>query len=704
MEFLVNCGIIKNISKVAKQQDIKYPLLQRALQWMSKKIVNSQYVNRWYIFAFDVIVASLITFFTYVIVGFLRGGIPHYEILSKILILSLSASIITFLSTGIYRGLLRHTTSSEIWRLSVASIIKTLLEAIFIIFFLTVIEKRINLNITRIITIEFLCACLLMSVLSFARVFIVYIYNYSLTKQERERRNVLVYEIENRSIVVQQYLDSYRRGKYNVCGFIKMSDSIKKQILVGKKIFYISKKEYFVHIVKKYNINAIVFPSEVQVTEQKDNLVDLAINLGLKIFVFPNVSELSGMPEGKISMREIKIEDLLGREELGVDMSKIEEFLKGKRVLITGAAGSIGSELSRLISKFDISRLVMLDCAETPMHNLTLEFEQIVKDYRLQLQHKEGLSEKEIENLASEFSQKFSFYMCDVRSIERLESAFIKFKPQIIFHAAAYKHVPMMELNPTEAVRVNVYGTKNVANMAIKYDAEKMIMVSTDKAVNPTNVMGASKRIAEIYTQSLSVAVMKGDIKGKTKFITTRFGNVLGSNGSVIPRFKEQIAKGGPVTVTHKDIVRYFMSIPEACRLVLEASTLGQGYEIFVFDMGKPVKITELAEKMIRLAGYEPEKDIKIVYTGLRPGEKLYEELLYTKENTIPTSNKKIFVAKVKEYEFNVVEEKIEKLLELAKSINLVETVKLMKEIVPEFKSKNSVYEQLDKIENFNAL
>ena len=355
--------------------------------------------------------------------------------------------------------------------------------------------------------------------------------------------------------------------------------------------------------------------------------------------------------------------------------------------MVTGAAGSIGSELSRQISQFGVEHLVMLDNAETPMHNLTLDFEKIVNKFKEDLLQSSGEMNGQSEIMVSEFAKKFSFYICDVRNEDRLEAAFKKFKPQIIFHAAAYKHVPMMELNPTEAVKVNVKGTKNVANFSLKYGVEKMIMISTDKAVNPTNVMGASKRIAEIYTQSLSRAIISGKIQGKTKFVTTRFGNVLGSNGSVIPHFKEQIANGGPLTVTHKDIVRYFMSIPEACSLVLEAATLGNGYEIFAFDMGKPVKIVDLARNMIKLAGYEPDKDIKIEFTGLRPGEKLYEELLHTKENTIPTSNDKIFVAKVKEYEFEEVDKMINELLIYANQID-----------------KNSVYEELDKAENFNAL
>jgi FlaA1/EpsC-like NDP-sugar epimerase len=300
--------------------------------------------------------------------------------------------------------------------------------------------------------------------------------------------------------------------------------------------------------------------------------------------------------------------------------------------------------------------------------------------------------------LEEKFPQvEFTPVMGDVRMVDRVESVFRRFHPQIVFHAAAYKHVPLMEENPCEAVHTNVYGTHNVADMAVKYDVDKFIMISTDKAVNPTNVMGASKRLAEIYVQSLSVAISKGLHSGKTRFITTRFGNVLGSNGSVIPRFREQLAKGGPLTVTHPDIIRYFMTIPEACRLVLEAAFMGKGNEIFVFDMGTPVKIADLARRMIELAGLVPDKDIEIQYTGLRPGEKLYEELLAIKENTLPTLNEKIYRAQVREYDFKEINELMDPLVHLAVCVDKVRTVKLMKEIVPEFKSKNSEYEALDK-------
>lgn len=400
----------------------------------------------------------------------------------------------------------------------------------------------------------------------------------------------------------------------------------------------------------------------------------------VKIMLQPNIeSNIVSKGVVKLPIRDIKIEDLLYRDEIKIKMDEVSAMLEGKIVMVTGAAGSIGSELCRIISKFNIKQLIFLDNAETPMHTLQLEF----------------LNSDAYD--AADAGQKYCFLLADVRNRIRINTIFDLYRPQIVFHAAAYKHVPVIEDNPTEGVNVNVIGTKVVADAALRTGAEKMIMISTDKAVNPTNIMGATKRIAEIYIQSLSKAVMSGEIQGVTRYITTRFGNVLGSNGSVIPRFREQIKSGGPITVTHPDIIRYFMTIPEACRLVMEAATMGKGNEIFVFDMGTPVKIADLARNMIKLAGYEPDVDIKIVYTGLRQGEKLYEELLNTKENVIPTVYKKIFVAKTREYDYASVSEKVLELKEKARLSEADESVKIMKEIVPEFVSQNSKYTKFNK-------
>ena len=400
-------------------------------------------------------------------------------------------------------------------------------------------------------------------------------------------------------------------------------------------------------------------------------MIKYATACGLKLLFAPEIGE---MVDGKIvhTLRNIEIEDLLMRPEIKISMNEIIANFKGKTVMVTGAAGSIGSELCRQLATFGIKELILFDNAETPMHNLRLEME--------------------------ERFPKLSFVpvIGDVRLLPRLDYAFRKWRPQVVFHAAAYKHVPLMEENPCEAVLVNVAGTRNVADKCIEYDVEKMVMVSTDKAVNPTNVMGCTKRLAEIYVQSMGLAMEHGKKAGKTRFVTTRFGNVLGSNGSVIPRFREQIAKGGPVTVTHPEITRFFMTIPEACRLVMEAATMSAGNQIFVFDMGESVKIDDLARRMILLAGFTPDKDIRIEYSGLRPGEKLYEEVLATNENTMPTDHSRIRIAKVRDYDFDEAKTSVDELEKLSREVRIADMVKLMKQIVPEFISKNSMFEAYD--------
>ena len=485
----------------------------------------------------------------------------------------------------------------------------------------------------------------------------------------KKTQNVLIYGVGEKSVSLIARLQNSEH--YKIIGFIQFGTQEVSHVIAEKKVYYVSSVDKFSSVVEDTDADALLFAVENDVREEKDRVVQYAIDKNLKILVVPSIDEIK---DGKLaySVRNIQIEDLLMRQEIEISMKEIKENFTGKTVLVTGAAGSIGSELCRQLAGLGAGKLILFDNAETPMHNLRLEFEEKFPE------------------------TDFIPVIGDVRQPQRLDYVFRKWKPQVVFHAAAYKHVPLMEENPCEAVLVNVCGSKNVANKCIEYDVEKMVMVSTDKAVNPTNIMGCTKRLAEIYVQSLGLALEQGRKEGKTRFVTTRFGNVLGSNGSVIPRFREQIAKGGPVTVTHKDITRFFMTIPEACRLVMEAATMSTGNQIFVFDMGESVKIDDLARRMIRLAGYVPDVDINVEYSGLRPGEKLYEEVLSDLENTVPTSHSRIRIAKVREYEYEAAQEAVASLENLSTKVDITTMVKLMKDIVPEFISKNSKFEELD--------
>ena len=439
-------------------------------------------------------------------------------------------------------------------------------------------------------------------------------------------------------------------------------------------------------LINEHEVDEIIFASYSIPVERKNDIVDVCLENNVTVL---NIPPADVWAKGNIStaqIQNINIEDLLNRKPIQINIDGIQKELKDKRILITGAAGSIGSEVVRQLMKFETGLIILCDQSETALHHIYLELEE------------------------THNNTNFHAFVGDVRDEKRMDYLFETFKPHYVYHAAAYKHVPLMEDNPAEAIKTNVMGTKTIADMAVKHGVQKFVMISTDKAVNPTNVMGASKRIAEIYVQSLNNSLSTNNfifsnglsyindlnVKPITKFITTRFGNVLGSNGSVIPRFKQQIEKGGPVTVTHPEITRYFMTIPEACRLVLEAGCMGKGGEIFIFDMGKSVKIVELAKKMIRLAGLEPNQDIKIQYSGLRPGEKLFEELLNDNENTMPTHHEKIMIGKVREYVFSEIESQIHTLLQHAKQNDDRLVVMAMKALVKEYKSKNSIFEELD--------
>ena len=650
---------------------------------ISDRIVNSQYLSRWIVLVIDSLVATFATISVYLILGFFVRSDAEFSCYLNIALISFIVTLLTFLSFGTYRGIMRHTTIQEIMRISIAVLVKGII--LFAVFLIWRHQMGFTFGKLKLAFSQLADIVGSLALLVCLRMFLIYIYELLLASRNKLSNRVLIYGDDARSVALSTFLSRNLHAEYRIMGYVKMQNVRTKLKLQGITLYTIDDFSYFSEVVDKKNINAVIFPSQSHFLEEKERFVDYCVKKHIRVYVQPGLSEVQ--KDGSIQnlIREINIEDLLGREEITINMEEIQTFLSNKKVLVTGGAGSIGSELCRLISSFPIEKIIVLDNAETPLHNIQLELTDKVK------------LAKGVSFDADEFNRKFNFVIADVRDVARLEKVFEVYSPDIVFHAAAYKHVPLMEANPCEAVNVNVMGSRNVADMAVKFGVEKMVMVSTDKAVNPTNVMGCSKRLAEIYVQTLSRAILSGKVNGKTKFITTRFGNVLGSNGSVIPRFREQIINGGPVTVTHKDIIRFFMTIPEACRLVLEAATMGEGYEIFVFDMGKPVKIADLARNMISLAGFEPDKDIKIVYTGLRPGEKLYEELLNSSENTIPTGHKKISVAKVREYEMSAVLKDFELLKEQAINMERTGTVRQMKAIVPEFKSKNSEFEKLDK-------
>lgn len=482
---------------------------------------------------------------------------------------------------------------------------------------------------------------------------------------------VVIYGTKAGGISIAKSITAVKDKKYSLQAFISDGKEMKGSYIMGKPVFL--NERGLAEKLRREGVKALlVSPLKTEKFRNDAEMVDEFISAGITIMMMNNGEEWDGKEENLThqNLRPVDIEDLLPREKIEVDMNAIGKLLTGKRILITGAAGSIGSEMVRQVAKFDPSEMTLIDQAETPMHNI-----------RMMMAHDFGhISNRTI--------------VTSITNKEHMERIFAAYKPEYVFHAAAYKHVPMMEDDPAIAVQNNIYGTRVIADLAVKYGTKKFVMISTDKAVNPTNVMGCSKRICEIYCQSLNQAIAEGKVQGITQFVTTRFGNVLGSNGSVIPIFREQIRAGGPVTVTHPDIIRYFMLIPEACKLVLEAGTMGKGGEIFVFDMGQPVKIVDLAKRMISLSG---ARNVEIEFTGLRDGEKLYEEVLNDKEGTLPTVNPKIMVAKVREYDYATACENERRLMEVSKTFDDMAIVKVMKEIVPEYKSRQSKYEILDK-------
>ena len=636
------------------------------LQRLFSRFTKMRYINGWIIFSFDLIISLSVSLIGVLgLLSFLGVSYTQEDIL-KGGFASLVGSLIAFFTFKVYHGVIRHSTLRGLWRIWGVAILKSVVLCILLLVLKASFTPKVYL-----VGLFIDCVLTMLMLVTF-RIFIINIYNMALLQLGKKRKQVLVYGTGDESVMIASTATRHIfMQDYSITGFLTFNKQKRNFRIAELPVYQIASREDLLRLVNRNSLDGILFPNLKTIQQEKDRLIRFCEQISLHTLVVPEMEEVHNGAV-KRSIRDIKIEDLLGREEIQINMQEIACLLENKVILVTGAAGSIGSEICRQLAHFPICKLICFDSAETPMHNLRLELED------------------KFPNL------NFVPVIGDVRNGDRLDYVFRNWHPHIVFHAAAYKHVPLMEENPCEAVRVNVYGTRLVADAAVKYGVEKFVMISTDKAVNPTNIMGCSKRLAEIYVQSLSLAIIKGEVQGSTKFITTRFGNVLGSNGSVIPRFREQINNGGPVTVTHPEIIRYFMTIPEACRLVLEAGTMGNGGEIFVFDMGQPVKIADLARRMIELSGMKVGKDIEIEYTGLRPGEKLYEELLSHKENTKETPHRKIRVATVREYEYNIVKQYLDSIENKSRSVDIIEMVKEMKAFVPEFKSRNSQFESLD--------
>ncbi|HEY0056162.1 MAG TPA: nucleoside-diphosphate sugar epimerase/dehydratase [Pedobacter sp.] len=633
-------------------------------------------VPRWIIFCLDL----LFCIFSLCIAYFIRFNfninlINLNELSRNLLIFSFISSLV-FYNVRTYAGIIRYTSAQDSFRILVSIFITNFILFVTNVVLLSFNEEIIISNV--VLVINGLCSFLLLITYRvLVKYFFLYIKNLSLDK-----RRIIIYGAGETGIAMKRTLDHDKNSNMSVQAFIDDDERKSGKSIDSIKIFH---PRQFKSLIVDDTINDLLITANIS-PERKNDIVDFCLENGIKVLTLPPVPSWIDGHINTQQIHQINIEDLLERDPIEIHNDIIESQLKGKRVLVTGAAGSIGSEIVRQLAAFSPQMIILNDQSETPLHELQLE-----------------LQDKNLDNI-------FHSYIGDVRDQCRMDALFNTFRPHYVYHAAAYKHVPMMEHNPAEAVRTNVMGTHNLADLAVKYGVEKFVMISTDKAVNPTNVMGASKRIAEIYVQSLfnsfnergitytnGLSHLNGNIKRKvTKFITTRFGNVLGSNGSVIPRFKEQIEKGGPITVTHPEITRYFMTIPEACRLVLEAGSMGEGGEIYIFDMGRSVKILELAKKMIRLSGLIPNQDIAIEFSGLRPGEKLFEELLNDNESTLPTHHEKIMIANTRVYDFEAINKHIKELIQLSCQYLDRQVVLKMKEIVPEFKSKNSVYEDLD--------
>lgn len=634
-------------------------------------------VSRWIIFTIDIFLCII----ALVLAKILKNNFIITDIneiaLYKSIVISILVNAFVFYQIKTFAGIVRYTSAQDSFRI-LFSVVTSSLVLFFINALFVVSGSGPFIGNATIIIYSLFSFLFLITYRIVVKYFFMYLKNSKLDKIR-----IIIYGAGEAGVATKRTFDHDAKVNKTIIAFV--DDDLRKvgKTIDGVRILDASDLE---NLIIKHEVDEIIFASYTIPSDRKNQVVDVCLAHDVQILNIPSPDVWAKGHVTTAQIQNLNIEDLLNRKAIEIDIDGIQSQLKNKRILITGAAGSIGSEVVRQLLKFETGLIILCDQSETALHNIYLELEE------------------------SHANTNFHAFIGDVKDEKRMEFLFETYKPHYVYHAAAYKHVPLMEDNPAEAIKTNVMGTKMIADKSVKHGVQKFVMISTDKAVNPTNVMGASKRIAEIYVQSLNNSLHNTDhifsnglsyindlnVKPITKFITTRFGNVLGSNGSVIPRFKQQIERGGPVTVTHPEITRYFMTIPEACRLVLEAGCMGKGGEIFVFDMGKSVKIVELAKKMIRLAGLIPNEEIKITFSGLRPGEKLFEELLNDNENTMPTHHEKIMIGQVREYDFKDVQLQLVKLFNYAVTDHTTKVVQQMKVIVPEFKSKNSIFEELD--------
>ena len=625
------------------------------------RYLSAKVLPIWTILLIDVLIIVVSSLLAYALRYDFRSIFLESSTIDKTIVWTVIVNLVFFRVFRTYSNVLRFSSFIDIMRIFVSLTVSYALLMISSVLLASYLDIRL-----APVSVLFMAYIISFAIMSCSRIVVKMFYEL-LNFDGSHSANVFIYGAKEAGVNIAKALRVNLRNHYRLRGFIADEPELINKVMMGVKVF--PNDESLIDVLNDRDVHTIIISPAKMEELKKSDMADRFLAHNIKLMTAPPLSEWSGQTLNRTQLKEIQIEDLLQRDPIEIDIHKVASHLEGKRVMITGAAGSIGSEIMRQVASFNPYKLILVDQAETPLHDIRLELQDRWRDIDAET------------------------IIADISNATRMEDIFKEYQPQYIFHAAAYKHVPMMEDNVSESIQINVFGTRTLADLAVKYGAEKFVMISTDKAVNPTNVMGCSKRICEIYVQSLAKKLQE---KGGhvTQFITTRFGNVLGSNGSVIPRFRDQIQRGGPVTVTHPEIIRYFMTIPEACRLVLEAGSMGNGGEIYIFDMGKPVKIVDLAKRMISLSG---RTDVKIEFTGLRHGEKLYEELLNVKELTKPTYHEKIMIATVREYDYDEVKQRIQKLIEVSYTYDQMQIVAAMKDIVPEFISKNSCFEALDK-------